>query len=88
MLGDGSRHVLKGLALGQLRQFPRQLRGVLVVVGLKGSAETAVNLFPARRQDGFALGDKFFPGAGESGGDGLKHMGRGHGTKQLAAHKG
>ena len=69
MLGDGSLHLVKGLALGQLRQLPRQLRRVLVSVGLKGSAETAVNLFPARRQDGFALGGKLFPGTGDSGGE-------------------
>lgn len=88
MLGNGSLHLVKGLALGDLRQFPRQLRRILVGVGLKASTETAVNLFPARRQDGFALGGKLVSGAGESGGDSLKHMGRCHGTKQFTAHKG
>ena len=70
MLGDAGLRLVKGLALGDLRQYPRQLRRVLVGIGLKASTETEVNLFPARRQDGFALGGKLFPGTGESGGGG------------------
>ena len=88
MLGGAGLHLVKGLALGNLRQLPRKLRRVLVGVGLKGSLKAPVNLFPSRRQDGFALGGKFIPGAGDCGGDGLIHMGRGHGAQQLAADKG
>ena len=61
MLGDAGLRLVKGLALGDLRQYPRQLRRVLVGIGLKASTETEVNLFPARRQDGFALAVNSFP---------------------------
>ena len=88
MLGDGGSYLVKGLSLGDLRQFPRRLRGGVVTVCFERRLKAAVKLFPAGGQDGLSLGGKGVPGTGECGGDSFVHMGRGHGAQQLAAHKG
>lgn len=78
MLGDGSSYLVKGLTLGDLRQFPRRLRGGVVGVCFERRLKAAVKLFPAGGQDGLSLGGKGVPGTGKCGGNSLVHMGRGH----------
>ena len=84
MLGDGSGHVCKGLALFKFRQLPYRL-GFLVGVGFQGGTETAVNLFPAGGKDGLALGGKLLPCTGDCGGDSLIRIRPGHGAQHFAA---
>ena len=89
MLGDGGSYLVKGLSLGDLRQFPRRLRGGVVGVCFERRLKAAVKLVSSRGSGWvFSLGGKGVPGTGECGGDSFIHMGRGHGAQQLAAHKG
>lgn len=69
MLGDGGSYLVKGLSLGNLRKFPRRLRGGVVGVCFERRLKAAVKLFPARGEDGFSLSGKGVPGTGECGGD-------------------
>ena len=61
MLGDAGLHRVKGLALGDLRQLPCQLRRVLVGVGLERRLEAALNLFPTGVRMVFPLAVNSFP---------------------------
>ena len=58
MLGDGGSYLVKGLSLGDLRQFTRRLRGGVVGVCFERRLKSAVKLFPAGGQDGLSLGGK------------------------------
>ena len=74
MFGDGSSYLVKGLSLGDLRQFTRKLRGGVVGVCIERRLKAAVKLFPAGSQDGLSLGGKGVSGTGKCGGDSLVHI--------------
>ncbi len=89
MLGDAAVTLSKVCPLGDLRQFPRRLRGGVVGVCFERRLKAAVQALSSRGSGWFfSLGGKGVPGTGECGGDSFIHMGRGHGAQQLAAHKG
>ena len=87
MLGNRSRDRFKNLPPGKLRQR-RILCAVLVRLRFERSAETGVNVFPARNQDRFALGGKRLAAAVKDRRNGFILLRRGNGAQQLAADKG
>ena len=87
MLGNRSRDRFKNLPLGKLRQR-RILCAVLLRLCFERSAETSVNVFPACRQNRFALGGELLAAAIKNRRNGFILLRRGNGTQQLAADKG
>lgn len=86
MLGNRSRDRFKNLPLGKLRQR-RILCAVLLRLCFERSAETSVNVFPACRQNRFALGGELLAAAIKNRRNGFILLRRGNGTQQLAADK-
>ena len=83
MLGNRSRGRFKNLPLGKLRQR-RILCAVLVRLCFERGAKTGVNVFPACRQDRFALGGERLAAAVKGRRNGFILLRRCNGTQQLA----
>lgn len=85
MLGDRGRHILKGLALGEVRQHAAAF-GILRLF-LQGGTEDALYLTPALGQNTLALRREGMATAIEGGRDGLIIIRTCRCTQQLAAYQ-